>query len=552
MSYAPVGAQADVIASKAGVIAVLGGAGTGKTTTAAAAAAAHLEELDQERETNRLATIKAGGREPLPPRARVLFLSFSRTAVAQVIDRASDVVGPLMARIEVATFDGFAWRVINDFGPHFGYPPPLAIISAASAKVPDAPAGFTYAQLKPAATSILKRPTVAAHYDRRYSLVICDEFQDTSDTEWAFLQLIAPRARRILLGDLNQCIYADMKKIDPAARIQQAIALDAAVRIDLPAASHRDPTGVLPAAADAARNRQFDDEAIGVAVSTGRLQLVRATPENSHEAVVRITKDARSAQQSVSIFTHTNQATAALSDTLTAAGVRHEQVGFSEAYGEALNAQLALLRFALLGSAGGRRALAVYVTANSRGAMPPLARQIVDKSNAAFERALRPVIAELQSAAGPPADYERLANVIAGAYSRIGTFRGQETWIQASRRTGAAVRLLASGSDIGAVEVEIAQARDDALVGQTQMRPRAIQVMNLHQTKGREADVTILLLQPDEFHGHEAEPYPLASRLLYVVLTRARRTAHLVVPPQTHGLWQPLIKACEEAEEHNS
>jgi hypothetical protein len=27
-----------------------------------------------------------------------------------VIDRASGVVGPLISRIEVVTFDGFAWR----------------------------------------------------------------------------------------------------------------------------------------------------------------------------------------------------------------------------------------------------------------------------------------------------------------------------------------------------------------------------------------------------------------------------------------------------------
>jgi hypothetical protein len=37
----------------------------------------------------------------LPPQARVLFLSFSRTAVTQVIGRASGVVGPLISRIEV-------------------------------------------------------------------------------------------------------------------------------------------------------------------------------------------------------------------------------------------------------------------------------------------------------------------------------------------------------------------------------------------------------------------------------------------------------------------
>jgi DNA helicase II / ATP-dependent DNA helicase PcrA len=73
--------------------------------------------------------------------------------------------------------------------------------------------------------------------------------------------------------------------------------------------------------------------------------------------------------------------------------------------------------------------------------------------------------------------------------------------------------------------------------------------MNLHQTKGREADATILLLQTDEYHCNEQSPYPKLSRLLYVVLTRARDRAYLAVPNDVHLLWEPLIEACEGATE---
>jgi DNA helicase II / ATP-dependent DNA helicase PcrA len=62
-------------------------------------------------------------------------------------------------------------------------------------------------------------------------------------------------------------------------------------------------------------------------------------------------------------------------------------------------------------------------------------------------------------------------------------------------------------------EVEDLRARP--LVGSRAGRPKAAQVMNLHQTKGREADATVLLLQSDEVHRHEAEPYPTGSRILY-------------------------------------
>jgi DNA helicase-2/ATP-dependent DNA helicase PcrA len=490
--------------------------------------------------------IATGQVKSSPPRARVLFVSFSRTAVAQVIDRAANVVGPLLSRIDVVTFHGFAWRVVNDFGAQYGFPPPLRILSAAERKVPGAPAGLTYDDLFPAASTLLARPAVAGYYARRYSLLICDEFQDTDDKEWAFLRTVAPRARRILLGDINQCIYADMKKIDPAARIAKALHLAGAVRIDLPLASHRDPTGVLPAAADAARQRRFDDPAIATAVRTGRIQLTRVATPNAHDVIVDLVRAERTAGHSVSVFTHTNVATAELSDALTAVGIRHEQVGLSEAYGEALNAQLALLKFALDGAVGARRALAVYVTANSKGKdAPPFALQILDGSNTPFERALRQVVTDLRNAADPVLEVDRLADLIAAAYTRIGPRRGQETWAEAANRTRRAMRRLADGWPVSAVEEEVEQERAAALVGNAQPPPRRVQVMNLHQTKGREADATLLLLQPNEFHGNESEPFPMLSRLLYVVLTRARQRAHIIVPEQVHPLWLPLIEVCD-------
>lgn len=545
MTYVPVGTQQDVISTAAPVAVVLGGAGTGKTTTAAAAAAVTLRDSDSERERQHRAMLVAGNVTSLPPRARALFLSFSRTAVAQVLDRASSVVGRMIGRIDVVTFDGFAWRIINDFGPGYGFPPPLHIVSESESRVPGAPAGMRYGDLIPNALSILANPVVASHYARRYSLVICDEFQDTDDEEWQFLRSVAPHARRILLGDINQCIYAEMKRIDPEERVAEALALAGALRIDLPPASHRDPSGVLPAAADAARERRFSDAALTRAVESGRLVVTRVTADDRINRVVELVQCERALGHSVSVFTHSNASTTELSDALTAANVGHEQVGLSEAYGEALNAQMAMLRYALAGTPGARRALAVFVAANYRRNVA-LPGQIVARSNGAFERALEPVVEEL-NAAGRARDIGRLANAISDAYARLGTHRGQQTWTEAARRTRAAMRMLAEGKPLANVEEELAQARHRALLGDGAARPHPVQVMNLHQTKGREADTTILLLQPDEFHGYEPPPYPKLSRLLYVVLTRARKRAYMAVPNEVHGLWRPLVEACEAA-----
>lgn len=544
MIYSAVGTQNDVITTTAPVAVVLGGAGTGKTTTAAAAGAAHLRAADTVRDRQRRTAIVDGDVTALPPRARALFLSFSRTAVAQVVDRAAGVVGTLLDRIDVVTFDGFAWRVVNDFGAGYGFPPPLRILSEAERKVPGAPNGLRYADLIPTALTILGNSAVADHYAQRYSLVICDEFQDTDDEEWQFLQTVAPGARRILLGDVNQCIYAEMKWIDPDVRIADALALPGTVRIELPPTSHRDPSGVLPAAADAARERRFDDDALLHAVTAGRLVVSRLEAGDQHARVVELVQTERAMGRTVSVFTHSNAATAELSDALTAATVRHEQVGLSEAFGEALNAQVALLRYALAGTPG-RRELAVFVASNYRKDAP-LVGQIVARSNPAFEHALQAVINDLQAAANP-LDVDQLADVIAGAYARLGTHRGQQTWTEAARRARAAMRKLAEGEPLAAVEEELDRARHRALLGDAGLRPHPVQVMNLHQTKGREADSTILLLQSGEYHGNERSPYPKLSRLLYVVLTRARKCAHILVPDDVHPLWRPLIDACEGA-----
>lgn len=552
MTYEPKGKQVDIIASIAPVLVVLGGAGTGKTTTAVAAARACLEAADRWLLAVRRAVMVSGKRTRLPAAQRALFLSFSRTAVAQIIDRTGAVIGPFGPRLEVATFHGFAWRIITSFGIHHGFPPPQSVLSAASSRLPGALPGLTYDQLIPAACKLLAIPKIAEHYSNRYGIVICDEFQDTDAAEWAFLRLIAPSGRRVFLGDINQCIYRGVKTVDPTARIAAALALPGAIQINLPPASFRDPSGVLPAAADAARQRRFTDPAIHFAASTGRLSITRIDDGIGHAQVIDLARQALRRRHTVSIFTHTIAATMAVSDALTTAGLRHEQVGFGEAYAEALLAQLALVQFALGDtSVPLRRTLAVYITATLGGKNtsppPPLAQQLYYGTNPILEHALSQLVADLQSAAGTSPNRERLADIVAGAYARIGTFRGQETWGQAAQRTRGTLRLADDDPSLATVTAELLRARGETLVGNLTDRRRPIQVMNLHQTKGREADTTILLLGPgpNEFYGYESEPYPDGSRLLYVVMTRARHQAHLVVPANPHPLWQPLVIACD-------
>lgn len=547
MTYQPSAQQQAVIHSDAPVTVVIGGAGCGKTTTAAAAARRRLDSLQASRRTARALTA-AGAAPVLPAPQKVLFVSFSRTAVSQILDRSAHVLGPQQRQVDVVTFHGLAWRILNSFGRHYGQPHPLRVQSAAEASLAGAAfPGMTYAELLPAATKLLETPTIRDYYNRRYGTVICDEFQDTSDIEWTFLQSVAPKAQRILLGDPNQCIYAGMKKIDPYDRVAQAKSLPGAIEVTLPPLSHRDPTGVLPAAALAAMERRFGDAAIAHAVTNGRILLHHAPPAELESGVADVVAAERLANKTVSVFTHTHAATAELSTGLTQAGIVHEQVGFTEAFGDALQAQFAFIRWAIEGRPGGRAALAAYVQSISRGSqekkIPP---KIVSRGLPQLEEALKVATRAIKAAAGPPPDFDELLSRIKALHTDLGFPRGEETWSEANRQLGRSLRPLDRGGTITDVAAEVEEVRSSTLVGGQTSRPKPVQLMNLHQTKGREADATVLMLQPDEFHGYEVEPFATGSRLLYVCLTRARERAHIVLPETgtVHGLWKPFIEAC--------
>jgi DNA helicase II / ATP-dependent DNA helicase PcrA len=71
--------------------------------------------------------------------------------------------------------------------------------------------------------------------------------------------------------------------------------------------------------------------------------------------------------------------------------------------------------------------------------------------------------------------------------------------------------------------------------------PADIQLMGLYQSKGREADATIVVLRGNDYLGKESEPMPVGSKLLYVVLTRARtKTIVLTLGSTLPSLIYPL------------
>jgi DNA helicase-2/ATP-dependent DNA helicase PcrA len=96
--------QREAVEATEDLVVVLGGAGAGKTTTALWAAREHLSRA------------AAQGHE------RVLFATFSRTAVSQIARRAPALLAELGDRVEIQTFHSLAYRVVRAFGRYAGMP----------------------------------------------------------------------------------------------------------------------------------------------------------------------------------------------------------------------------------------------------------------------------------------------------------------------------------------------------------------------------------------------------------------------------------------------
>ena len=553
--YNPGDEQRAVIDSTDSVVVVLGGAGTGKTSTAAAAARAHLERRDARRSAAGASHRAASASGP----DRVLFLSFSRASVARIIDRSRTILGPYSDRVEVTTFHALSWRLIRRFGSAIDLPDPYLLTKAQAMLFPGIEA-LQYRDLVPKAMELLDLPVVAAHVRRRWSLIICDEFQDTDDRQYALLRAIRGNARLLLLGDPNQCIYAslpDAVGVSPE-RLKAALDLPGAIRIELPEASYRDPSGVIPAAAAAVRRRLFDAPAVHAALDAGRIEVVHYTEPSSEAAVVaEAVTSLRAEGLSVAVFSHHNDALALLSDQLAEAGIVHEISGLSESLSAAIDAQVTMAQYAVRMREWKSvlQYLAIFVTSAVRGKqVPPLAYHILGQTGASgtLRRRLEALKASLDEADEPTTALD----IAARAHEGIGLPNKSSAWAEAARmlRPMYAASLRAwpgtRPSDEQVLDMldRIVEDRRVAILTEDTTETEAVvQLMNLHQTKGREADATVVILRSTDFFGtHRSEPFEEPSRLLYVVFTRARkRVIVLLFGTGFSPLIAPLVRLAD-------
>ena len=455
-------------------------------------------------------------------------------------------------RVEVSTFHSFAYRLLRSFGVLSAAtvaPPTLQSVAEAKLFGHDK-ARLSYDDLVPGCLIVLADDRVASLVARRWPLIICDEFQDTSPSQWALLVKLALRARLLVLADNNQLIYTFVDGVSPE-RLRHAV--DTADRVvELEATSHRDPSGVIPALASAIRRRQFDDAAVTTALASGRLRIRRSVQDDDIAHVVReeIDRSWQRGSRSFGIFGHSNQGVAELSSELDECGIRHALVGLPEAAGEALAAMNVLTRY------GAREvderdvniALATFLTACSRGAAAP-ALAVALATGDALPSTLAERLAHLRVAlieAGE-VDVETLAGVALTAWRPLGILAGNGPWRQAAPAFVSSARNAARSTQTLPAQLEqlaaaIDRLRISSFLDSRRRRLPRVQLMNFHQTKGREADTVILVYRDGDYLAPNSatEPFAVPSRLLYVAFSRARKDVIAILGSDPHPLVAPL------------
>ncbi len=182
--------------------------------------------------------------------------------------------------------------------------------------------------------------------------------------------------------------------------------------------------------------------------------------------------------------------------------------------------------------------LAVFLTAAVRSAKPPpLARMIATGS---VPEGLAQRLDSIRLALRDAGSITAAAGIATRSWPSLSR-SGERSWRRAGAEARLLIRLSASAADpVHAIVRRVEAARADSFTEVDAGDTAPVQVMNLHQTKGREADAVIAVFREDDYHGKETEPFPAASRLLYVMLTRARLQVTLLLPSRPHALVEPF------------
>jgi DNA helicase-2/ATP-dependent DNA helicase PcrA len=543
---------------------VLGGPGSGKTTIALKKAVVRID-----------AGLQLG--------QSVLFLSFSRAAVARLAEAMKQVVPKAQrAQLSMQTFHSFFWSLLSTHAYLLGVPKKLRILLPQDEQVEygaiksrdrneDNPAWRNWLAKRErmfreegriafdlfarnAEALLMASQHVRRLITQRHPLIIVDEAQDTDAHAWRCIELLAPQAQIICLADLEQQIFDYLPGIGPE-RVGTIREVLAPLEIDLGGQNHRSGgTEIATFGQDILLGRARGGPYVGVS-SFGYDPRRRPTKTVLRMAIGRLQHAIRAASgrygRNIAILTHSGASAAKISAALNSEPkpVRHK-LAFDEAEAM-LTARFAAFLLEPKAELSRREniAVALELLATSKAAAGLAAAnhwrawagrvREGREPRAQFVQSVVAIIDALQqvSFTGDPAkDWSSVKRLLrdSGDENLIPAARNLDYLVAFNRGRrisgGLAAVWTRDGQYTNAREVlDFALSQDQILGGVDD--PPGVQVMTVHKSKGKQFD-GVIVVREGRHDGQrlissfvwwdDIPPYRRSRKILRVAVTRAR------------------------------
>lgn len=554
---------------------VIGGPGSGKTTLALRKAVKRI-------------------RQGMLPGQSALFLSFSRAAVARILDAAKfETTKTEQSQLSIQTFHSFFWGILKAHAYLLGAPQKLSILlpqdeKAISGGIDDKDAGWdewiiererlfredgriAFDLFSPNATELLARSShLLTSIARRHPIIIVDEAQDTGQFAWQCIQMLAPHTQVICLADLEQQIFDYLPGVGP----ERVIAIREALRpyeVDLGTQNHRSPDSEILAFG----NDILTGKARGSAykgISTLHYRPEKPPPNWNHllrRALYELFKAIRAqnhkSPDTIAILVSSNRSALKMSNALHTLGtnvgkrVRHKLL-FDEAE-SLLSARFAafLLEPKKLDQLESHVATSMEMIAAARRASgrgrTEVAKLLEQASkirngkivNINITLALRALISSLSLSdftGDPVQDWLAIKNALHAAnQDELSHVARQLDFLVAFQR-GHRISTALSDEWLRDGAYTNARAALDQALMQEQIldgveAPAGLMVMNFHKAKGKQFDGVIIVrearrtgsgVESSFLWRGDKPPYPKSRRVLRVGITRAKMHALIVDP----------------------
>jgi DNA helicase-2/ATP-dependent DNA helicase PcrA len=560
-------ATRQAILDVAGSLLVVGGPGSGKTT---------------------IALLKAQRRvKALKPGQEVLFLSFSRAAIRQVLLRCKHLLSRAeRQRVTAMTYHAFCIEILRSHGALISGRPP-SVLFPREEKLRQAAfdgdwrreqerlareeATFAFDQFAVGASElVLKCVALRKLLCDAYPMMIVDEFQDTDNSQWRLIQELSKSTELFCLADPEQRIFDFRPEID-AKRIDLLRETVCLSEFNLGSENHRSPTSSILAFADAVlKNR-------GPLPQTPDVKQMAYYPNTFdsavHAAVIwsfaSLRKRFGDRNISVAVLCRSNTLVVRLSDILaeshtysaqSLAPISHDVLWDAEQSSAAAAAVASILewpeRSAQLSVAATLHEIAEYHRLKDAEHPSQTARETARKAEEAAASIRAGANCRFQVAklllnqresfpplSGRPTDDWLSARRILEGVPALKDLARSAKLVRLFRTTdslaqGLASAWLGAGSYDGATALVRNLLQREQLIS-AERDAGGCTIMSMHKSKGKEFDGVVLVegaFSSRFFDEGEPPPNENSRRLLRVAITRARSSVTLVRPHNARPL----------------